>query len=115
VAQSEGDRLILAWVQGVISRHVLYRELTVEERTQAVAEIRAVTTRPELLAEVAGIRRGMAPHQVVPLEAERYERMARLLIEAGADVTAVESWVEIGCLRAEEAKAIPYTGSRHSP
>jgi hypothetical protein len=68
-----------------------------------IAEIQSVTTRPELLAEVAGIRRGMAPYKVPPQEAERYERMARLLIEAfDLDLAYVEKWAEVGRKRAKE-------------
>jgi hypothetical protein len=96
---------LLAWVQGVVDRHVRYRELTEEERADATAEIRAVTTRPELLAELAGIRRGMAPYKVPPQEVARYERQAELLIEAGADEELVTQWAEVGRKRAEARQA----------
>jgi hypothetical protein len=106
VAQAEGERLSLAWVQGVVDRHVRYPELTVEERAEAVAEVRAVTTRPELLAEVAGIRRGMGPFKVPPQEAARYERQAALLIDGfDLDLAEIAKWSEVGRRRAEERHA----------
>jgi hypothetical protein len=102
---TEGDRLLLAWVQGVVDCRVRYRELTAQERADAVAEIHTVTTRPELLAEVAGIRRGMAPYKVPPQEAERYRRQAELLIEAGADEMLVPQWTAVGRKRGERRQA----------
>ncbi|MGH3303459.1 MAG: hypothetical protein ACRDOK_17625 [Streptosporangiaceae bacterium] len=56
---------------------------------------------------------GVAPSKLIPEEIERYKRMAELLIEAGADEALIPQWTEVGRKRAEDAKAIPYTGARH--
>ncbi len=112
MARTEADRLTLAVLSGVVGRRVQYRELTVQEKADAIAEIRTVTTRPDLLAEEAGLLLGVGPSRA-PLEVDRHERMAELLIEAfDLDLAEVEKWAAVGRKRAEDAQAIPYTGAR---
>lgn len=112
MAQTADNRLTLAWLSGTVGRLVKYRELTVEERADAVAEVRSVTTRPDLLAELAAVMRGVASSRLAPPEVERHERVAELLIEAGADTSLLAHWAEVGRKRVETARAIPNTGIR---
>jgi hypothetical protein len=93
-------------VQGVVDRGVGFRDLTLRSGAEALAENRSVSARPELLAGVNGIRRGMAPSRVLPQQGERYHRMARLLLKARAAEALIAHWTE-GQQRAEDAKAIP--------
>jgi hypothetical protein len=84
----------------------------VEDRAQVIAEIRAVTRRPDLLAEEAGVLLGLAPSRPLPEETARYELMAALLTAAGADEAAVARWAEIGEERAkgvQASRAVPHT------
>jgi hypothetical protein len=67
---------------------------------------------PGPLAEKAGVLLGVAPGRV-PQERERFERMAQLVIDSGADVELIPHWRRVAAQRAEAAKAVPYTGSRH--
>lgn len=113
MARRESGRLVLAHLSCTLGRRVGYREPTAGERADAIAQIRAVTTRPDLLAEEAGIRLGVAPSRRTSLEVERHERMARLLIEAfDLDLAEVKKWAAVGRKRAQDAQAIPYTGAR---
>jgi hypothetical protein len=76
---STRDQLAVATLHGAASRLVAQSVLADE----AVAELRRVTTRPDLLAQAAGILAGAAePHLW-----ERASRLAaaRLLVAAGAD------------------------------
>lgn len=86
------DRLIIASVHGIVARHVQQAGecLNAAQRAAAVAEIQHETTRPDLLAEVAGIMLGA-----------RGDRVAHdLLVEAGADETLIPAWAEEGERRA---------------
>jgi hypothetical protein len=77
-----------------------YRELTPEERADAIAEIRAVTTRADLLAEQAGVLPGIAPSRLIPQVIERCQQMGEVLIDAGADRSLIEQWRQVGETRA---------------
>ena len=86
------DRLIVASLHGIVARHVQQtgHAPNADQRAAAVAELRAETTRADLLAEVAGIMLGA-----------RRDRVAHgLLVEAGADMDAIPAWVDEGRRRA---------------
>jgi hypothetical protein len=100
VARTAGERLTLAWLQGTVHRLVGYRDLDSADRAAAIAEVRAVTSRPELLAEVAGVWLGLAPSRPTAQDVDRQKRMAALLIEAGADETLLAQFTEVGRKRA---------------
>jgi hypothetical protein len=73
----------------------------------AVAALRAITTRAELLAEEAGILLGA--HDRHREDYPRYRHAAEFLIAAGADRALLEEFVEVGRARAER-RATPGVG-----
>lgn len=89
------DRLITASLHGILARRCqVSGPLTEQQRAATIVEIRAETTRPDLLAEVAGILLGA-----------KGDRLARdLLVEAGADESLIEGWAEEGHRRASKAR-----------
>jgi hypothetical protein len=104
--------MLVAQIQGAAARHASGWRLTELEEAAAVAEVtEAAAGRPDLLAECAGTALGFGESQQ---DSDRYRKMAELCIAAGADEALISPWVEIGRQRAEAAKAIPYTGARHT-
>jgi hypothetical protein len=60
-----------------------------------------------VLAEEAGVLLGLAPSRPLPEETVRFEPMAALLIEAGADKTVVVRWAE----DVQAARAVRHTSN----
>jgi hypothetical protein len=87
---STPDQLVVASLQDQALRCV-HRSLPVDE---AVASLRKITTRSELLAQGAGILAGSAD----PDTGGRPERIAaaRLLVRAGADRDVLPVWIQQG-------------------
>jgi hypothetical protein len=116
--------ILRARLSGVSSRHAQFRELSDEEKSAAIVELReivnAVPTGAELLAEVAGLLLGVHDPDQTPenlpadviealhLEHARGRRQAELLIAAGADITRLPLWIEEGRYRA----AVPRPGDQ---
>src|SRR5258708_44412 len=108
------DRLTLAAISGASSRHARYHDLTAEDRPVAAAALREIGGgRADLLAEHAGVVLGVAPFRH-PEETDRYQQIAALCIQAGADAAAIPRWIEVGRNRAEHAESVPHTGTHHS-
>jgi hypothetical protein len=87
---STHDQLIAASLFGQAMLCV-HRDLPVDE---AVAGLREITTRPDLLAQAAGILAGSAD----PETGERPWRItaAQLLVRAGADRALLPGWIARG-------------------
>lgn len=87
---STRDQIATAQLHGAAMRCV-HRQVPVDE---AVAILREITTRPDLLAEAAGILAGAAD----PDTGERPWRItaARFLVAAGADRELLPGWIERG-------------------
>lgn len=62
---------------------------------QALAELRQITERPDLLARAAGIIAGAARRESGDWRSMRRE-WVRLLLDAGADPNAFREWVRVG-------------------
>ena len=79
------DRMTLARLAAAALRHARWLELTADEATAAVAELRELAAgRGDLLAEAAGIFRGA--HQS-DLDEPHTKRAAQLCVAAKADRT----------------------------
>ena len=87
---STPDQLAVASLWGYAERCAA-KKIPVDE---AVAGLRAITTRPDLLAQAAGVMSGSAG----PLPGERRWRIdaARLLVQAGADREQLPRWIRQG-------------------
>ena len=103
--QTDPDRLTIARLSAIASRHAARGTITDWQRAEAVTELAAVAAgRGDLLAQEAGINLGFASardgweHAIRQLAAE-------LCIEAGADPAAVATWTEVGRERADEVRA----------
>lgn len=86
------DKVLLHRVSSAAFRHTR-RDLTAAEFEAAVAEIRAITTRADLLAELAGLALGAAN----TLRADHFlaapsRRTAKLLRAAGAENAGNAQW-----------------------
>ena len=73
----QSDRILTARLYGVAQRHAALGTAYTDE---AVAELRAITTRSDLLAQTAGALGGGDDEW-----AERQQAAVRLLLRAGAD------------------------------
>lgn len=95
-------RLLAARLSSVAKHHaehrIGYRPPTPQEKEAAVADLRAISTDPELLAMQAGIALGA--HNPERADWVIYEMMADFLITAGADQAQVPYWIEEGRRRA---------------
>ena len=105
------DRLLVAEIYGEARHRARWRDLSSEEETAAVAELRQLAVgRADLLAEVAGILEGAR-------EGEPDEPLARqaamLCRQAGADPEAIPAWIEEGRRRRAAAKMPPFSGGIH--
>lgn len=105
----QADRLALAWLAGEARHHAVWREPDEDEITAAVAELRAITTRPDLLAERAGILLGFYDEAS---ESEQAHATAAVLylVEAGADLASLPYWIDEGAERAGRAGQLPFSG-----
>ncbi len=88
------DRLLGAKLRGTAEHHAKWQELTAEEHTAAVVELRDLAGgRSDLLAEEAGLLTGFyEDHINGPLK----RCAAELLIAAGADESLIPAWIEEG-------------------
>ena len=105
------DRLLVAELYGEARHRARWRDLSSEEETAAVAEVRQLADgRADLLAEVAGILEGAR-------EGEPDEPLARqaagLCRKAGADPEVIPAWIEEGRRRAANARQPPFSGGLH--
>ena len=105
------DRLLVAEIYGEARHRARWRDLSSEEETAAVAELRTLADgRADLLAEVAGILEGAR-------EGEPDEPLARqaagLCRKAGADPEVIPAWIEEGRRRAANARQPPFSGGLH--
>jgi hypothetical protein len=87
----QADRLLVAELYGEARHRARWRELSSEEETAAVAELRELAAaRADLLAEVAGVLEGArAGEPDEPLA----RQAADLCRKAGADLEAIPAWI----------------------
>jgi len=109
----QADRLLVAQLTGEARHHAKWRDLTADEETTAVAELRTLAGgRADLLAEVAGVLEGAH-------EGEMDEPIARqaaaLCRKAGADPDAIPAWIETGRERKANAGRPPFSDPRNRP
>ena len=107
----QADRLLIAELYGEVRHRARWRDLSSEEETAAVAELRTLADgRADLLAEVAGIFEGAR-------EGEPDEPLARqaagLCRKAGADLEAIPAWIAEGRRRRAAARQSPFSGGLH--
>jgi hypothetical protein len=103
-----GDRMLVALLAGHARHLAGYAEPAEDEITAAVAELRAVTTRPDLLAERAGILLGFYASAGLDGERDQATVAALYLIEAGADLASLPYWIDQGANRAWLAGQVPF-------
>ena len=107
----QADRLLVAELYGEARRQARWRELSSEEETAAVAELRTLASgRADLLAEAAGIFEGTSEGE---LNEPLCRQAADLCRKAGADPEAIPAWTEEGRRRAENARQPPFSGGLH--
>ena len=109
--RSHADRILIAQLTGEARHRARWRELTADEETAAVAELRELAGgRTDLLAEVAGIFEGAS-------EDRHDEPLARcaagLCRKAGANVETIPAWIDEGRRRAARAGLPPFSGGPH--
>lgn len=86
-----------------------------DQIARAVDMLHRITTRPDLLAEQAGILLGFyGDLYPVELSRERAAAAAVFLVEAGADLASILYWIDVGTERAEMAMALPF-GAKVAP
>ena len=107
----QADKLLVAGIWGEVRRRAQWRELSADEESAAVAELRELADgRADLLAEVAGILEGAR-------EGEPDEPLARqaagLCRKAGADPEAIPGWIAEGRRRRAAARQPPFSGGLH--
>jgi len=96
------DWLLIASIAGLASRHAATRGgLTEEARAAAVAELAELAAgRRDLLAQHAGMTVGFNEGD---MDEDRHVLAAQLCIEAGADTSQVQRWIDAGRRAAEIA------------
>ncbi len=100
---ADPDRITVARLSAVASRHAARGTITDEQRAEAQAELAAIAAgRTDLLAQEAGINLGFATMQDGSEHAVR-QLAAELCIEAGADSELVPVWEQAGRERARKA------------
>ena len=104
----QADRLLIAELYGEARHHARWRELTADEETAAVTELRTLADgRADLLAEVAGILEGTSEGR---LDEPFARQAAGLCRAAGADPEAIPAWIEEGRRRRAAARQPPFSG-----
>jgi hypothetical protein len=104
----QADRLLVAELYGEARHRARWRDLSSEEETAAVAELRTLAGgRADLLAEVAGILEGAREGE---LDEPLARQAAGLCRAAGADPEAIPAWIEEGRCRRASAKKPPFSG-----
>ena len=107
----QADRLLVAELYGETRRRAQWRELSSDEETAAVAELRTLAGgRADLLAEVAGIFEGTSEGE---LDEPLCRQAAMLARKAGADPDAIPRWITEGRRRAASARQPPFSGGLH--
>jgi hypothetical protein len=107
----QADRILIAQLHGTAQRHARWRELTEDERTAAVGELRELAAgRADLLAEVAGLLEGFGEGQ---LDEPLARQAAGLCRDAGADPDPAGEWVTEGRRRRAAASMPPPSGGLH--
>jgi hypothetical protein len=102
------DRLLVAEIYGEARHRARWRDLSSEEETAAVAELRTLAgSRADLLAEVAGIFEGTSEGE---LDEPFCRQAAMLCRKAGADAEAIPAWIEEGRRRRAAANKPPFSG-----
>ena len=97
------DRILIAEIWGEVRHRARWRELSSDEESAAVAELRSLAAgRADLLAEVAGVLEGVS-------EGELDEPLAR---KAGADPAAIPAWIIEGQRRRANASRPPFSAPR---
>ena len=104
------DRILIAEIWGEVRHRARWRELSSDEESAAVAELRSLAAgRADLLAEVAGVLEGSS-------EGEMDEPLARqaagLCRKAGADPAAIPAWIIEGQRRRANASRPPFSSPR---
>ena len=109
----EADRLLIAEIWGEARRRARWRDLSSDEETAAVAELRELAGgRADLLAEVAGILEGTSEGE---LDEPLVRQAAALCRKAGADPEPIPGWIEEGRRRRDNASRPPFTGGARGP
>ena len=99
------DRILIASIAGVASRHARTRRLSGPARAAAVAELAELAAgRSDLLARHAGMTVGMIREG--DTDEDRHLLAAELCIEAGADTSTIQRWIDAGRRRAAEIAAM---------
>jgi hypothetical protein len=102
MGSAEKDRILLAQITGIAHRYASVNP-TGRSRATAVTNLaEQAAGRSDLLAEAAGIAIGCHEGE---LDEARYLAVAQLCVEAGADQTAIPSWIAEGRRRAETIRA----------
>jgi hypothetical protein len=105
---STADQILSAKIAAVCRRHCSRGRI--EDQDQAEAELRQLAgTRPDLLAQHAGICLGWA-ELTAPAETTGLQAEADLCKAAGAPAALIEQWIETGRHRRRSARATPHTG-----
>jgi hypothetical protein len=96
------DRILIATIAGVASRHARTRGgLTGTARAAAVAELAELAAgRRDLLAQHAGMTVGLIDED--DIDADQRLLAAQLCVEAGADTGQIQRWIDAGQRRAAE-------------
>jgi hypothetical protein len=89
----------------VTRRHASGGPLTGEREAAALAELAEVADgRVDLLAQHAGLVLGFREDDI---DADLYRQIAQLCISAGADMSDIDGWIDVGRQRAATARQIP--------
>ena len=100
------DRLILAEISGVTSRHRPLSGRYPQGEAAAISEVRSVARgRADLLARFAGTSLGLSVVHPVDQLAAQLVAQASLAARAGADMDAVGRWIPVGVARGEGIRA----------
>jgi hypothetical protein len=106
MGDAAADRLIVAEITGVTSRHVPLSGAYPDGEPAAIAAVRAAARdRPDLLARFAGTCLGLAVTHPVDQLAGQLVGQASLAARAGADMDQVARWIPAGVKRAEDIRA----------
>jgi hypothetical protein len=109
VLPPDQDRITVARITGTALRHCLGRPMTGEQEAAALAALAEIADgRVDLLAQTAGLALGCHEND---LEFPVHRQVAQLCVTAGADMSLVEMWIDIGRRRRAASRGhIPYTG-----
>jgi len=103
----QADRILVAQLTGEARFRARWRELTGDEEGTAVAALRELAGgRADLLAEVAGLLEGASEGE---LDEDLARQAAGLCRKAGADETAVDTWIAEGRRRNQAASQPPFS------